>query len=134
MWLHKKNFLFIDLEKTGHWQDWALGREQSLVLVSSHVTSSLLTERAGSLMSPLTDLSPNRGHSLVTLSISKKVLYTVDRVRTYKVDEESMDERERHCAFLSQSILTVQRRHFMNQTKYTWCFIGKYTEFVYLNT
>lgn len=134
MWLHKKNFLFIDLEKTGHWQAWALGREQSPVLVSPHVTSSLLTERAGSLMSPLTDLSPNRGHGSLYLSISRKVLHTADRVRTHKVDEESMDERERHCAFLSQSMLTVQRRHFMNQTKYTRCFIRRYTEFVCLNT
>lgn len=130
MWLHKKNFLFIDLEKMGHWQDWALGREQSPVLVSPHVTSSLLV----SLMSPLTGLSPNRGHGSLYLSISRKVLHTADRVRTYKVDEESMDERERHCAFLSQSMLTVQRRHFMNQTKYTQCFIRRYTEFVCLNT
>lgn len=130
MWLHKKNFLFIDLEKTGHWQAWALGREQSPVLVSPHVTSSLLV----SLMSPLTGLSPNRGHGSLYLSISRKVLHTADRVRTYKVDEESMDERERHCAFLSQSMLTVQRRHFMNQTKYTRCFIRRYSEFVYLNT
>lgn len=76
--------------------------------------------------SRFTNVSSNSIHPITRatswslyLTISEKVLHTAAGVGTYKVDEDNVTAwmRERHCAFLSQSMLTVLRSQFMNQAR-----------------